>query len=288
MPVQANITRGDNGDIIPVTIANKIIDRVSDISPIFQSVTKYHVKGSLYIPYIAASDDNIAADYATEFVSGTPTAIQFSTVKLSNFLVSVNVAMSKSLINNTDIALTDFVINKMAKAIAVFLEKETLIGTPTGATGLSTLANSQIVTSNTVGAIDFDDIIDLMATVKSDFQRNAYFVMNGTTLTALRKLKDGNDRYLLNNDVTTPFGFTLLGKPVYMSDQMPAITKNKIAIYYGDFGEALAANITEDFEIQVLLEKYADQHAIGMTGWMEFDEKIANEQAVAALKVKNS
>ena len=286
MPIQANITRSDNGDIIPVTIANKIIDRVKEISPVFDSVTKFYNKGSLYVPYIAASDDNIAADYASEFASQTPTAVAFTSVKLSNFLFSVNTAVSKSLINNTDLALVDFVVEKMAKAIAAFLEKEILIGTNNKIKGLSAIDASQVVTSGTTGKIDVDDIIGLMAAVKSPYQANAYFVMAPATLTDLRKLKNGQGVYLLNNDVTAPFGFTLLGKNVYVSDNMPAAASNAKAIFYGDFTEALAANISEDLEIQVLNEKYADQHAIGFTGWMEADCQIQNQQAVAALKVK--
>ena len=286
LPIQANITRSDNGDVIPTTIANKIIDRVKEISPVFNSVTKYYSKGSVYVPYVAASDDNIAAGYAAEFAEQTKTDIKFTSVKLDGFLASVNTAISKSLINNTDIALVDFVVEKMAKAVASFLEKETLIGTADKITGLRGIAEAQIITSNTANKIDVDDIIDLMAAVKSPYQANAYFIMAPATLTALRKLKDGQGVYLLNNDVTSPFGFTLLGKTVYVSDNMPAIGSGNKAIFYGDFTEALAANIHEDLEIQVLNEKYADQHAIGFTGWIEADCKIQNQQAVAAIKVK--
>lgn len=286
LPVQANIERGNNGGIIPVTIVNKIIDRAKEISPIFNDVQKYNVKGSLYIPYVAAADDNITAAYANEFTDLTATKADLSVVQLSNYLVGLQVNASKSLINNTDLNLTDFIIEKMAKAVAAFFEKETLIGTEGKATGLSTIEDGQIVTSGTSGQIKFDDIIELMAKVYSQYQQNAYFVMNGDTLTTLRKLKDGANRYILNNDVSSPFGYTLLGKTVYVSDQMPKVAGNNVAVYYGDFSEGLAANITEGFEIQVLTEKYATQHAIGFVGWTEFDEKIQNQQAVAALKIK--
>ena len=284
--VDANITRGDNGGIIPTTIANKIIDRVKEISPIFNDVTRYSVKGSLYIPYVGADDDNITAGYANEFTDLTATATKLSVVQLSNYLVGLQVNASKSLINNTDINLTNFIVEKMAKAVAAFFEKETLIGTDGKATGLSTLAAAQKVETATANKITFDDIIDLMAKVKSPYQNSAYFVMNGDTLTTLRKVKDGASRYVLNADVSAPFGFTLLGKTVYVSDNMPTAEGGNTAIFYGDYAEGLAANITEEFELQVLMEKYATQHAIGFVGWAEFDEKIQNEQALAALVVK--
>ena len=58
--------------------------------------------------------------------------------------------------------------------------------------------------------------------------------MNPETLTAISLLKDNNGRYLLQDDLTSDFGYTLLGKPVYEWDNMPQIGAGNIAIYYGD------------------------------------------------------
>ena len=109
--------------------------------------------------------------------------------------------------------------------------------------------------------------------------------MSPKTRTAIRKLKDSNGRYLLQDDVTAPFGKSLLGKPVYVSDNMPDIAAGKRAIYYGDMS-GLAVKISEDLEIQVLREKYATQHAIGVVGWMEIDSKVENAQKIAVLIMK--
>ena len=40
-----NLTKGDNGAVIPVTIAKKIIKQVYDICPILEKSTKYNIKG---------------------------------------------------------------------------------------------------------------------------------------------------------------------------------------------------------------------------------------------------
>ena len=76
----------------------------------------------------------------------------------------------------------------------------------------------------------------------------------------------------------------LLGKPVYVSDNMKDMTTSTTAIYYGDMS-GLAVKITEEMEVQVLREKYATQHAVGVVAWMEFDSKVENEQKLAALKM---
>ena len=47
---EQNLTMGNNGAIIPTTIANRIINTVRDICPIFERATRYNVKGTLKVP----------------------------------------------------------------------------------------------------------------------------------------------------------------------------------------------------------------------------------------------
>ena len=95
-------------------------------------------------------------------------------------------------------------------------------------------------------------------------------------------LKDANDRHLLQDDITSDFGYTLLGKPVYETDNMKDIGAGNTAIFYGDLS-GLATKFTEEVEMEVLREKYADQHAIGVVAWMEFDAKVEDAQKISKL-----
>lgn len=87
--------------------------------------------------------------------------------------------------------------------------------------------------------------------------------------------------------MTSPFGTTLLGKPVFVSDQMDGMEAGKTAIYYGDMS-GLAVKLSEDASVQILQEKYADEHAIGVIAWMEFDSKVENAQKIAKLTMKST
>jgi HK97 family phage major capsid protein len=218
--------------------------------------------------------------YSEEFKALTSSNGKFTTVVLSGFLAGALSKISNSLINNSQFDIVAYVIDRMAEAIKRFIEKEILVGTEGKVTGLSTLSNAVPTASATV--ITGDEIIKLKDAVKDAYQQNAVFVMHSETRTALRLLKDGNDRYLLQDDVTAPFGTTLLGKPVYVSDNMPKIGTKAVVIYYGDF-KGVATKFSEDVNIQVLREKFADEHATGVIGWVEFDAKVVNEQAIAKL-----
>lgn len=277
-----NITKTANGAVIPTTIAKKIIDRIYDISPVFGQAEKFNVKGTVAIPYVDSSNDNITMAYATEFEDLEAKGTKLLTVNLTGFLAGALAKISKSLLNSTDLDLTNFVIEKIAQAAALFLDGETLVGTNGGITGLSTLASDRKVTSAAAAAISMDDIISLKSKLKTAFQKNAIFVMHPDTLDMIRHLKDGENRYYVLDDVTKDFGVSLLGKPVYTSDQMPQVAAGNTSIYYGDFAQALGAKVIED-SVQVLTEKYATQHALGIVAWLEADCKIQNQQAAAAL-----
>lgn len=284
-----NLTPANNGAVIPTTIANKIIKKVYDICPILEKSSKYNMKGTLDIPFYPASADTvITVAYHDEFEELTSTNGNFSKITLTGFLAGALSKISRSLINNAAFDIVGFVVDEMAYAIKRFIEKELLIGTPgNGSTipakvlGLSTLTNS--ITTAAADKITADEVIDLHDAIKDEFQNGAIWIMSPATRTALRKLKASTGVYLLNDDISTPFGTSILGKPVYVSDNMPDYTENgKVAIYYGDMS-GLATKFSEEINIEVLREKYATQHAVGIVGWFEFDSKVENEQKIAKL-----
>ena len=281
-----NMTKGDNGAVIPQTIADKIIRKVYDICPVLEKSSKYNIKGTLTIPYYDEDTTAINVGYQTEFTAVTSAVGQFtSNVTLTGFLAGALAKVSRSLINNSQFNIVDHVVDLMAEHIARFIEGELLNGTSGKVTGLSTLTNS--LTAGSATAITADDVIKLHDKVKDRFQNNAIWIMSPATRTALRLLKDEMGRYMLQDDISLPFGTSLLGKPVYVSDNMPEIGAGNTAIYYGDF-TGLATKFNENINIQVLREKYADEHADGIIGWFEFDSKVEDAQKIAKLVMANA
>ena len=281
-----NLDLGNNGAIVPQTIANKIIEKVKEICPIYSLSEIYNVKGDLVIPYYGEnSGEDITCAYATEFTDLTSTAGKFTSINLSSYLAGALTKISKSLINKSDFDLTNFVIKKMSEAIAEFIEKELLNGTGTNACQGILTGVTNIVETSSSGKITADDLIDLQESVIDNYQKNAVFIMNRSTRKAIRKLKDGDGNYLLNRDLTSAWGYSLFGKPVYTSDNMPEIGASKKAIIYGDM-TGLSVKLTKDVEIQVLQELYAAQHALGVVGWVEIDGKVTDQQKLAVLKIK--
>ena len=280
----ANMTLTDNGAVIPTTIANRIIKKVYDICPILERSTKYNVKGKLDLPYYDESTQAITVAWATEFVELESNVGKLDSIELTGYLAGALTLISRSLINNSQVDVVAFVVDRMAYDIARFIENVLLNGGGsvkglTGVTNITTAASSTAITA--------DELIKVQGSVKDVFQENAIWIMNPATRDAIRSLKDGMGRYLLQDDISLPFRKSLLGKPIYVSDNMPTMAAGKVAVYYGDM-RGLATKFSEDMNIQVLREKYATQHAIGVVGWLEFDSKVEDAQKIAEIKMAGS
>lgn len=279
-----NLTLTDNGAVIPHTVADKIIEMVYDISPIVQMATRYNVSGTIAIPYYDETNGKLTVAYADEFSELESSAGKFKSIELKDFLAGCLSKVSRSLINKVGFDLVGFVIRKMAEAIAMWLEGECINGTTDKITGMDK-GITQNVTAAAADKITGDELMDVQDAVPDAFQANAIWVMNRKTRTAIRKLKNLQGDYLLQRDLNAKWGYTLLGKDVYTTDNVPAITAGKTAIYYGDMS-GLALKIGEEMNIQVLTEKYATQHAIGVVGWIEADAKVEHTQKLSKLTMK--
>lgn len=268
---------GDQGAIIPQTVSQDIIEAVKERLDIVALSTKFNVKGELKFPVYGtdSSDTGITASYSEDFSELTETSGKFTSVSLKEHLIGCLAIVGKSLIANTDIAVYNFVVGKVADAIVDFLQAEMTKGNATKIKGYET-------TNNTVemegSKISTNDLISMMAKVKTPFQANAKFIMNTEDLTAIRKLKDSNGQYVLNPDVRGGFGMTILGKPVVVNDEAESIVYGDLSGYY--------TNIVEAMEIQVLTEKYATQHAIGICAYVQADGKPVDTQKYVKLVAK--
>lgn len=278
----SNWTPAANGAVIPSSIANKIIEQVKNISPIYAMSTKYNVGGTLSIPYYDESEGKITVGYQEEFSEIAATSGKLKSISLGGFLVGALTKVSRSLMNNAQFDILSYVIGKLSEAVALWIDSEIINGTAGKIVGLSSAKN--VLTTASAAAITADELIDLQDTVPDVYQPNCVWVMNRKTRSMIRKLKDGEGNYLLNKDATSKWGYTLFGRPVYLSDAVKS-EKGKAAVYYGDFS-GLAVKMTESFNMEVLREKYAEQHAVGVVAWMELDSKIENDEKIAVLKMK--
>jgi len=285
-----NMTQGSNGAIVPKTIANEIVTKVREICPIFEKASHYDVKGTLEVPFYPYSTDHvISAAYSNEMAQLTASVGDFGTVEMTGFVAGAFAQISKKLINNTDVDIVPFIVDQMAEAFKVFLENELINGTDDKATGLlAGISAGATVTATHKSSVNADELIAVQMKVPTAYQQNSCWIMAPATFELIRKLKYDDDKYVLTSNFAEGFGYTILGKPVYLSDNMPALgTANNKAIVYGDLS-ALGVKLTSALEIQIADPVAPNVFAVGVTGWTEFDAKVVNAQKVACIKCGSS
>lgn len=284
---EQNMDTTNGGAVIPTSITNRIIKKVKDLCPILEGCTMFSVKGTLKIPVWgkANTTHDITVAFSEEFTELTADSGAFTTVDLGGFLAGALTLIGRSVENNAVFNVTDFIVDQMAEEIAAFIEGKLLNGEASKNEGA--LATTNTMNAAAADKITANELIELQAKVKQVYQANACWTMHPDTFTAIKELTDLNGRYLFQYDMSQEFPYRLLGKPVHLSDNMPQIGSSAKAVLYGDYS-GLAVNFRENVSVQVLREKYATMHAIGVVGWFEFDSKVMDSQRLAALVMGGS
>lgn len=271
---------GNNGVVIPTTIANRIIDTVKNMSPLLSNATIWAVSGNLTIPVYDFTQHVVG--FVSEGQSLSASGSNFSAKQLTNHIVGTMDLISRSMITRADVDVVPWVVSKIAQAIGYFLENELINNT--NATFTGTLANgvTQSLPGATTMVITPQELLNLQMKVPQAFQQNCKFLMHPTTLSYIQGLTAGagNNLLLMGNSLSEYGPHTLLGKDVWLSDNMPQMGVGAREIYYGDFS-GLHVKIAKGVELQVLTERFADQYSYGITGYCEVDAAVPEIQKIA-------
>ena len=99
-----------------------------------------------------------------------------------------------------------------------------------------------------------EPLITLMYALPAIWRNRGTWVMNGTTLATIRKLKDGQNNFLWQPSYQAGQPETLLGRPVVEAVDMPDIASGAFPIVFGDF--TTAYRIVDRLAMSVLVNPY--------------------------------
>lgn len=271
---------GTNGGLLPRSVANMIVEAMKNISPLFERAMKFNVKGELSIPVYDETSSAITAAYVDELTELTEKSGELKVVSLQPYIVGALSTISNKLINNMDFDIVGFVVDKMAKDLAEFAEKEGLTGSAGKIKGLFPNVTKKITATGST--LEADDIIDTQLAVPTGAQRDAVWIMHPSTFAEAKKLKTTDGQYLLIPNMVDGSGYTMFGKPVFVSDNAPAFAASTNVMIYGDLS-GYAYNMSKEIEVNILKEKYATQYGTGVIGYMEIDGAIIDQSKFAVL-----
>lgn len=277
---EIQLTQGNNGVIVPSRIANKIIVAVRDMVPYLTICDVITTNGKLSVPVYGEDSTNyINADYVDEGKDLTDNVGKFTTIDLTGYVIGALALVSNKLVSNTDIDVVNFIVSRVAESMAEKLEEEFTTGT-TKITGITSSTN--VVKAAATAAVTYDELVSLKHTLKQRFRRNAIWIMNPETYTAICKLKDGNGRPYFKEDE-----YMILGCKVHESDSMPKMEAGKKSIVFAN-PKGYTIKSTKSVEITILREKFATKNMLGIMAYGEYDGKITDGKRIAVLQQKES
>jgi HK97 family phage major capsid protein len=136
---------------------------------------------------------------------------------------------------------------------------------PLGVMGSSGVAYTATGNASTLGTAPADTLIDAFYALPAYYRSRAVWMMNGKTLAAVRKLKDGSTgAYLWQPGLAASEPATILGRAVVEDPTMPDVGSAAEPIVFGDF--------TSAYRIydRVALSVMRDPYSVATSGLVRF------------------
>lgn len=156
--------------------------------------------------------------------------------------------------------------------------------------GTGSSAPHGVVTASTLGktaaaaaAVTGDELIDLIHSVDPAYRTGpkVAFMFNDTTLSVIRKLKDGNGNYLWQmGNVQQGAPGTLLGYRYHINQAVPGVATGQKSVLFGDFGKYFVRKVGAPV-IGVLRERFWPD--MGIAGLIRFDGELGDTAAIKHL-----
>jgi HK97 family phage major capsid protein len=149
-------------------------------------------------------------------------------------------------------------------------------------------ANISYTPGGHASAIQADGIFDIYYALKPFYRQRAAFIANGSTIAAIRKLKDGQGRYLWEPALALGQPETLLGRPLIEAVDMPDIAGNAYPLAFGDFSTGYRI-----FD-RIALSLLRDPYSVATSGLTRFHARrrvggaVVRAEAIRKLKIATS
>lgn len=244
----------DGGYLVPDVVRDGIQARLRRTSPMRQVATIVSMQGDQYQVLVERGD----AGY--EWVGETQTRLETNTpdinrISISQHELSAMPKVSQRLLDNAtfdvEAWLTNYVAGRFTRAEATGFVSGDGVNKPKGFLAYSKAATADDARANETlqyrvtgvsGAFAAapnaaDVLVRTFYDLQGEYQVNASWMAKNTTMAEVAVLKDSDGGFLLR-DILNADGTlvrTIMGRPAFVADDMPAIAADSFGIAVGDF-----------------------------------------------------
>jgi len=272
-------TKTAGGYVVPDEFERTLVKKLDDENVMRRLCTVLPtVSGERDIPVEASIGSAAWLDEAGAY---TESDVTFGQVVLSAFKLGRIIKVSEELLNDSFFDLEPYLTDVFARVFGSTEETAMVVGDgtkkPTGVVG-----DSAKGADAAKGAITSDNLIDLFHGLRRPYRKKGTFLMADGTAKLVRKLKDSDGQYLWQPGLQLGQPDVLLGRPVEISDNVPAVGTSTKSVLFGDFSYYWIAQRT-GVAMQRLNELYAANGQVGFKGFLRVDGKLTLSEAVVHL-----
>ena len=247
---------------------------------------------------IPIATDSGSASWIEEGAAIQESDMAFAQETLSAYKLGCMIKVSNELLNDSAFNIAAHIAQRFGVRFGNAEEDAFINGTgpsanpqvtPSQPTGiLTSLTASAGNTTEDAVTVHFDNIYKLYYSLKSPYRRKASFLCNETLLLQLMLLKDKNDNYIWKPGLEVGKPDTILGRPIYTSGYMPALTgeagtdAGKKVLLFGDFSYYWIAD-RQSRTLKRLNELYAVTDQVGFIGTQRVDGKLILPEAMQVM-----
>ncbi|MBT9173157.1 MAG: hypothetical protein DDT21_01547 [Syntrophomonadaceae bacterium] len=278
----------EGGYLVPDTFERTLVEALEEKN-IFRRLANVITtsSGDRKIPVVASKGN---ASWVDEEGAIPESDDSFLQVSIGAHKLATMIKVSEELLNDSVFDLENYIAREFARRIGSKEEEAFLLGDGTGkplgilaATG----GGQTGVTTAAAAAITLDEILDLFYSLKAPYRNKAVFVMNDSTVKAIRKLKDSTGQYLWQPSIQAGTPDSILNRPLYTSAYVPVIEAGAKSVVFGDFSYYWVAD-RQGRVFKRLSELFAVTGQVGFMATQRVDGRVILPEAIKILQHKTA
>ena len=279
-------TDSEGGYLVPDEYERTLVEALEEEN-IFRQMAKVikTSSGDRKIPVVASKG---TASWIDEEGAYPESDDSFGQVSIGAYKLGTMIKVSEELLNDSVFDLQSYISREFARRIGAKEEEAFFTGDgkgkPLGVLAATGGAETG-VTAASATAVTADELMDLYYSLKSPYRKKSVWVLNDSTIKAIRKLKDNNGQYLWQPSLTAGTPDMILGRPIKTSAYMPVMAAGAKTIAFGDFSYYWIAD-RQGRSFKRLNELFAASGQVGFLASQRVDGKMILAEAVKVLVQK--
>jgi len=268
------------GYLVPEGFERRIEDAMLWYGGMREAATIMPTSTGNDLPMPTSDDTTNTGEILAENTAASEQDITVGARILKAFMYSSKIIrVSYQFLQDPGVDVESWLSEKLGIRIARITNTHFTVGTganqPSGIAGDATTGVSAATGQTT--SVTWDDLITLEHTIDPSYRRQGRYMFRDATLREIRKLKDGEGRYLWQPGMPGgggggqfPGGNTINGFPYTINSDVAAMAASAVSIFFGDLKKYIIRDV-RGFALMRLEERYAEYLQVGFLGFSRHD-----------------